>query len=119
ARLGQRPPHHIASCPWLQPPLPWRLRAAVRCRLPQGPAGPSASDWRSLWGQLSKKNLARRGASYGYVGLRASAVVAINVLTFSYSHEHPDAVVVLLYLGVLSQLMTIPEVRLDRGTLTL
>ena len=45
--------------------------------------------------------------------------MAFNVLTYGYTSKHPDSVVVLLYLGVLSQLMTIPEVRLDRGTLTL
>jgi len=76
-------------------------------------------DLRSRWGQLSKKNLARRTASYVYVGALASVLVAINAVTFNYSHEHPDSVVVFLFLGALSQLMTIPEVRLDRGTLTL
>jgi signal transduction histidine kinase len=53
------------------------------------------------------------------VGGLAIAVVAINALTYKYSDAHPDSVVVLVYLGALSQLMTIPEVRLDRGTLTL
>ena len=41
------------------------------------------------------------------------------MLTYNYSQEHPDSVLVFIYLGALSQLMTIPEVRLDRGTLTL
>jgi signal transduction histidine kinase len=63
--------------------------------------------------------LGRRAASYGYVGSLAIPLVAFNVLTYGYTSKHPDSVVVLLYLGVLSQLMTIPEVRLDRGTLTL
>jgi signal transduction histidine kinase len=63
--------------------------------------------------------LGRRAASYAYVGGLAIAVVALNVLTYNYSYRHPDSVVVVLYLVGLSQLMTIPEVRLDRGTLTL
>jgi signal transduction histidine kinase len=43
----------------------------------------------------------------------------MNVLTKGYSDNHPDSVIVLLYLAVLGPLMTIPEVRLERGTLTL
>jgi signal transduction histidine kinase len=53
------------------------------------------------------------------VGGLAIAVVAINVLASNYDNRHPDSVVLVLYLVALSQLMTIPEVRLNRGTLTL
>jgi signal transduction histidine kinase len=53
------------------------------------------------------------------VGVLAIVVVVMNVLTKDYSSSHPDSVVLFVYLAGIGPLMTIPEVRLDRGTLTL
>jgi signal transduction histidine kinase len=63
--------------------------------------------------------MGRRGASYGYIGAIAIAAVAMNAVANNYSSHHPDSVVVFLFLAALGPLMTIPEVRLDRGTMTL
>jgi hypothetical protein len=43
----------------------------------------------------------------------------MNVLTSGYNFHHPDSIVVFLFLAGLGPLATIPEVRLDRGTMTL
>jgi signal transduction histidine kinase len=43
----------------------------------------------------------------------------MNALTTSYSFRHPDSIVLFIYLAALGPLMNMPEVRLDRGTLTL
>src|SRR5579859_5228395 len=64
----------------------------------------------------------RRGrstASYGFIACLAAIVVALNVLTERYSYSHPDQLVTVIFLCVVNTLMNLPEVRIDRGTLTL
>ena len=46
-------------------------------------------------------------------------VVALNVATARYSDSHTDRIITVLFLCVASALMNLPEVRIDRGTLTL
>ena len=63
--------------------------------------------------------MARKVASYAFIGFLAAAFVGINVAVYPYTRSHPDGVVVVLFIAVTTSLMNIPEVRIDRGTLTL
>jgi len=63
--------------------------------------------------------MARKVAGYGYIGSLAVAFVGINVAVYPYTYSHPDDVVMVLFLAVMTALMNIPVVRIDRGTLTL
>src|SRR5437773_2573046 len=63
--------------------------------------------------------MARKVASYAFIGFLASACVAINIAVYPYTRAHPDSVVMVLFIAVMTSAMSIPEVRIDRGTLTL
>src|SRR6266566_5890161 len=63
--------------------------------------------------------MARKVASYAFIGFLASACVAINIAVYPYSRSHPDSVLMVLFIAVMTSAMSIPEVRIDRGTLTL
>jgi signal transduction histidine kinase len=63
--------------------------------------------------------MARKVSSYAFIGLLASAFVGINFAVYPYTRSHPDSVVVVLFIAVVTSVMNIPEVRIDRGTLTL
>src|SRR6266853_2325203 len=63
--------------------------------------------------------MARKVASYAFIGFLASAVVAINIAVYPYSRSHPDSVLLVLFIAVMTSAMSIPDVRIDRGTLTL
>ena len=74
---------------------------------------------RALWMQLSKMKLNRTVLGYGYMLALALCVIGINIASYSYSASHPDSVILVLYLGAITILMNIPEVRLERGRLTI
>ena len=63
--------------------------------------------------------MTRTKVSYAVVGLLAAAAVAINILSYPYSVTHRDPVVLVLFIATAAALMNVPEVRLERGTLTL
>src|SRR6266849_188115 len=63
--------------------------------------------------------MARKVASYAFIGFLASAIVAINIAVYPYSRSHPDSVLLVVFIAVMTSAMSIPEVRIDRGTLTL
>src|SRR5712692_316040 len=63
--------------------------------------------------------MARKVASYAFIGFLTSAFVAINIAVYPYSRAHPYSVLLVLYIVVMTSAMSIPEVRIDRGTLTL
>src|SRR5438270_1696143 len=63
--------------------------------------------------------MARKVASYAFIGFLALAVLGINITVYPYVRSHPDSFVMVLFIAVLTCLMSIPEVRIDRGTLTL
>jgi len=63
--------------------------------------------------------LNRSLAAYGYLGFLALGVVAINVLDRPYDASHPDDVVEVIYLFIMSVALNRADVRLDRGHLTL
>jgi signal transduction histidine kinase len=63
--------------------------------------------------------MSRKVASYAFIGFLASVFVAINIAVYPYSHSHPDSVLMVLFIAVMTSAMSIPEVRIDRGTLTL
>ena len=63
--------------------------------------------------------MSRRGWSYAYVGFLGLVVVALNLAQLDYTAQHPDALLTVLYLAVITAAMNFPEVRMDRGTLTL
>src|SRR5256714_13126286 len=63
--------------------------------------------------------MARKVASYAFIGFLALAVLGINVTVYAYVRSHPDSFVMVLFIAVLTCLMSIPEVRIDRGRLTL
>jgi two-component system sporulation sensor kinase A len=61
----------------------------------------------------------RPALSYGYFGLVAGAIVAVNIATFAYSAAHADQVLVAVYLMMSTLVLAFVEVRLERGRLTL
>jgi len=61
----------------------------------------------------------RNALSYAYVGALAVVVAATNVLVYGYTKGHPDSVVIVVFLTILCPFMNLPEVRLERGTLSL
>jgi signal transduction histidine kinase len=63
--------------------------------------------------------VSRTTASYGVVAALALIVLAINLLAYPYTKAHPDSFILTVYIATATALMNIPEVRLDRGTLTL
>jgi signal transduction histidine kinase len=58
-------------------------------------------------------------AAYGYLVLLALGVVAINLWDRPYDSSHPDDIVQVIYLFVVSIALNRADVRLDRGHLTL
>jgi signal transduction histidine kinase len=69
--------------------------------------------------QLTKKKMRRTVVASSYfVGL-AIALLAMNVLARPYDNTHPDRVLDVLYLIVASFLMSVPQVRIERGRLSL
>jgi signal transduction histidine kinase len=56
---------------------------------------------------------------YGYFGLVAGAIVALNIATFTYSAAHTDQVLVAIYLMACTLALAFVEVRLERGRLSL
>jgi len=58
-------------------------------------------------------------AAYGYLLLLALGVVGINLWDRSYDTSHPDDIVEVMYLLILSVALNRADVRLDRGHLTL
>ena len=70
-------------------------------------------------GSLASRPSRRTVPSYLYFGVLASAIVVLNVGVYGYTKSHPDAIASVIYLAVIAALMSVPEVRIDRGTLTL
>lgn len=70
-------------------------------------------------GSLASTRHRREVATYFYFGLLVVVFVAVNVATYGYTKSHQDAFVTVTFLAVLATLMSVPEVRIDRGTLTL
>lgn len=62
--------------------------------------------------------MTRTVLGYTYMAAIGLCVIVVNVLAYPYSSSHPDSVVMVCYLGVVTALMNVPEVRLDRGRLT-
>ncbi|HEY8841514.1 MAG TPA: HAMP domain-containing sensor histidine kinase [Candidatus Dormibacteraeota bacterium] len=58
-------------------------------------------------------------SSTTYLALLAAGVIAIDVITIPYDATHPDNVLEVLYLSVVVILMNVPQVRIERGRLTL
>jgi signal transduction histidine kinase len=63
--------------------------------------------------------LGRKALSYLYVGVLALLVATANVSAYGYTAAHADSVAMVVFLALLCLLMNLPEVRLDRGTLSL
>ncbi len=73
---------------------------------------------RSLWVQLSKVKFNRTVLAYGFMVVLAGCVLALNIASYHYSSSHPDSIVLVAYLAVMTIMMNVPEVRLERGRLT-
>lgn len=73
----------------------------------------------SRWSQLSKKAMRRTFASYGYLGSLAALVIVLNAVNTSYDSAHPDGVIEVVFLVLAAALMTLPNVRIDQGSLSL
>ena len=58
-------------------------------------------------------------SSTTYLALIAAGVIAIDVITIPYDATHPDNVLEVLYLSVVVILMNVPQVRIERGRLSL
>jgi signal transduction histidine kinase len=69
--------------------------------------------------QLTKKKMRRTVIAYLYFGVLAVALVAMNVLARPFDETRPDRLLDVLYLIVASVLMSIPQVRIERGRLSL
>jgi signal transduction histidine kinase len=69
--------------------------------------------------QLNKKKSHRALGSYAYFAGLGTAVVAMNIAARPYSSAHSDQALTVIYLCVGAALMNFPEVRIERGTLTL
>src|ERR1051326_2474269 len=63
--------------------------------------------------------MTRKVAGYVYIGLLVAGLCALNLAVYKYLTPRPDKVTTVLFLAVLTSAMNIPEVRIDRGTLTL
>jgi len=64
-------------------------------------------------------NRAQSLTSYAYLAALAVVLIGLNVLTAEDSSMHPDSVEEVMYLIVAASLLTLIEVRLERGRLTL
>ena len=69
--------------------------------------------------QLSKKTLTRPLALASYLGLLTVGVVGLNLLERTFITTHPDDAGRLVFLVIAGMILNIPEVRIDRGRLTL
>src|SRR3981081_3240678 len=70
--------------------------------------------------QLTKKEMRRTVLGPAiYIVVLAIFLVVINSLGSRYDEMHPDQLLMVLYLTVASFLMTIPQVRIERGRLSL
>src|SRR5712691_6378063 len=69
--------------------------------------------------QLNKKTLTRPLALASYLGLLTLGVVGLNLLERNFITAHPDEVGRLAFLVIAGMILNIPEVRIDRGRLTL
>jgi signal transduction histidine kinase len=58
-------------------------------------------------------------ASYGYLGVLGCLLIGLNLTNSPYTAQHPDRVLTVLFLSLITSAMNVPEVRMDRGTLTL
>jgi signal transduction histidine kinase len=56
---------------------------------------------------------------WGYAALLAIGLTALNLSARPLDEAHPDSVITVGYLAIASSLMTIPDVRIDQGRLTL
>src|SRR5947199_5950392 len=56
---------------------------------------------------------------WGYAAALTALVVILNVAARGYDAVHPDSVILVIYLALASALMTVPDVRIDQGRLTL
>jgi len=63
--------------------------------------------------------LGRTALSYGYLAAIAALVSLLNVITFGYSATHPDPIAEVVFFICAAPALTLVEVRLDRGRLTL
>ena len=63
--------------------------------------------------------LDRTALSYGYIVVLAACVSLLNVATYRYSAAHADQVAEVLFFICAAPALTLIEVRLDRGRLTL
>ena len=63
--------------------------------------------------------LDRTALSYGYIVVLAACVSLLNVATYGYSAAHVDQVAEVLFFICAAPALTLIEVRLDRGRLTL
>jgi signal transduction histidine kinase len=61
----------------------------------------------------------RIGRSYGYLGILATCVALLNFIAREADTAHPDNPMVVIYLCVAAALLNIPQVRLERGRLSL
>ena len=76
----------------------------------------------SVWNdvQLTKKKMRRTVVlSTTYLVLLAIGMVAIDVIAESFDATHPDNVLEVVYLAVVVILMNVPQVRIERGRLSL
>lgn len=63
--------------------------------------------------------LNRTVLSYGYFAGMAACTVAINLNRWTYSDNHPDDILLVLYLMVAVLMLSLVEVRIERGRLSL
>jgi signal transduction histidine kinase len=61
----------------------------------------------------------RRALAYVYLSLLAIAVVSIDALTWQSNSTHPDQILEVAFLGSAVAVLSLADVRLDRGRLTL
>jgi signal transduction histidine kinase len=69
--------------------------------------------------QFTKKKMRRTVVASLYFVVLAIALLAMNVLARPYDDTHPDRLLDVLYLIVASFLMSVPQVRIERGRLSL
>ena len=70
--------------------------------------------------QLTKKKMRRTVVlSATYLALLAAGVAAIDAIATSFDAPQPDNVLEVIYLSVAVILMNIPQVRIERGRLSL
>ncbi len=56
---------------------------------------------------------------WGYAAALTALLVVLNVFARGFDAVHPDSVVLVTYLALASAFMTVPDVRIDQGRLTL